>query len=54
MGYSEIEEVFCLTDDRKYKAFFNIAAESEIICGLKAKEKWITVKDENGNPSMPI
>jgi hypothetical protein len=54
MNYNEVEEIFCLTSDRRYKCFFNKAAESEQVCGLKLKEKWLTVKDEKGNIAMPI
>ena len=35
MNYSEIEEIFCLTSDKKYKYFFN--AETEQVFGLKGK-----------------
>lgn len=51
---SEIEEIFCLTEDKKYKYFLNMAAESEQIWGLKEKNNWITIKDSNNNITMPI
>lgn len=54
MTYSEVEEIFCLTDDRKYKYFFNKIAESEQVCGLKDKSGWITSKDEEGRTAMPL
>lgn len=54
MGYSEIEDIFCLTSDIKYKFFFNKVAETEQICGLKDKNGWVTTKDSSGNIAMPI
>jgi hypothetical protein len=54
MSYSEVEEIFCLTEDRKYKYFFNRVSESEQVCGLKDKNGWITVKDKEGRISMPL
>jgi hypothetical protein len=54
MNYGEVEEIFCLTEDRKYKYFFNKAAESEQVCGLKDKNGWITIKDKNNNAAMPV
>jgi hypothetical protein len=53
MDYSEIEEIFCLTEDKKYKYFFNKVAETEQVCGLKDKNGWITIKDEN-DIRMPL
>ena len=54
MNYSEVEEIFCLTEDRKYKYFFNKVLESEQVCGLKDKNCWTTVKDREGRISMPL
>lgn len=54
MDYSEVEEVFCLTPDKKYKYFFDRVAESEQVCGLKDKNGWITKKDEKGRITMPL
>lgn len=54
MNYSEVEEIFCLTEDRKYKYFFNKVAESEHVCGLKDKNGWITTKDDKGRTNMPL
>lgn len=54
MNYSEIEDIFCLTSDRKYKYFFTKTAETEQICGLKSKNGWVTTKDSNGKLAMPI
>lgn len=54
MSYSEVEEAFCLTEDRKYKYFFNKTAETEQVCGLKDKNGWVTVKDKEGSISMPV
>lgn len=54
MYYSEVEEIFCLTKDRKYKYFFDKVAETEQVWGLKDKNGWVTIKDENNNIAMPI
>jgi hypothetical protein len=54
MTYSEVEEIFCLTEDRKYKYFFNRVAESEQVCGLKDKNGWITISDDKGRIVMPL
>lgn len=54
MSYSEVEEVFCLTPDRRYKYFFNTAVESEQVWGLKDKKGWITMKDADNNTAMPL
>jgi hypothetical protein len=54
MSYSEVEKIFCLTEDRKYKYFFDKVAETEQVCGLKDKKGWITVKDGKGNTTMPV
>lgn len=54
MSYSDVEEVFCLTEDRKYKYFLNKLVETEQICGLKDKNGWITVNDSEGNTVMPV
>jgi hypothetical protein len=54
MNYSEVEEIFCLTSDRKYKYFLNKAAETEQVFGLKDNKGWITTKDEKGNAAMPV
>ncbi|MFL0245603.1 DUF2750 domain-containing protein [Candidatus Clostridium stratigraminis] len=54
MNYSEVEDIFCLTEDRKYKYFFNKVAESEQVCGLKDKNGFITTKDEKGRTAMPL
>ena len=54
MNYSEVEEIFCLTADRKYKYFLNKVTETEQVCGLKDKKGWVTVNDEKGNIAMPI
>lgn len=54
MNYSEVEEIFCLTPDRKYNYFLNKAAETEQVFGLKKNKGWVTIKDEKGNAAMPI
>lgn len=54
MYQSEVEEIFCLNDEEKYKYFFNKIAESEQIWGLKDKDSFITIKDSNGNIAMPV
>lgn len=54
MNYSEVEEVFCLTSDRKYKYFFSKAAEAEQVCGLKFRDQWLTLRDEKGRIAMPL
>lgn len=54
MDYNEIEEIFCLTGDRKYNYFFKLVAETETICGLKENERWVTAKDDQGNITMPV
>lgn len=54
MSYSEIEEIFCLPNDKKYKYFFDSVTETEQVCGLKDKSGWITTKDEKGNIAMPV
>jgi hypothetical protein len=54
MGYSEVEEIFCLTNDKKFKYFFDSVAETEQVCGLKNKNGWVTTKDEKGNIAMPL
>jgi hypothetical protein len=54
MNYSEVEEIFCLTAERKYKYFFSKAAETEQVCGLKNKNGWVTTKDDKGNIAMPL
>jgi hypothetical protein len=54
MDYREIEDIYCLPYDKKYKYFFNMIAESEQICGLKDKGLWVIINDEAGNISMPI
>jgi hypothetical protein len=54
MSYSDVESVFCLTPDRRYKQFFKIASESEQVWGFKDKKGWITIKDEDNNITMPV
>jgi hypothetical protein len=54
MYHSEIEEIFCLTEDNRYKYFLANIRESEQIWGLKDKNVWITIKDSNNNIAMPI
>ena len=54
MNYNEIEEIFCLAQNKKYEYFLTMAAESEQICGLKDNNGWITIKDESGNLAMPV
>lgn len=54
MNYSEVEEIFCLTEDRKYKYFFNKVFELEQVCGLKDKNGWITSKDDKGRIAVPL
>lgn len=54
MNYSEVEEIFCLKEDEKYKYFFKRAVESEQVCGLKDKNMWITISDDKGRISMPL
>lgn len=54
MNYSEVEEIFCLSEDRRYKYFFNRVAELEQVCGLKNKNGLVTIKDKNGDIAMPI
>jgi hypothetical protein len=54
MNYSEVEDIFCLTSDRKYKYFFNRVAETEQIFGLKDNKGWVITKDEKGNITMPV
>ncbi|MBC8059707.1 MAG: DUF2750 domain-containing protein [Clostridiaceae bacterium] len=54
MYHSEIEEIFCLTEDKRYKYFLNMVGEAEQIWGLKAKDSWVTIKDLENNITMPI
>jgi hypothetical protein len=54
MNYSEIEDIFCLSLDKKYKCFLKKAAELEQVYGLKRKNEWVTIMDEDGNIAMPI
>jgi hypothetical protein len=54
MNYSEIEEVFCLTEDRKYKYFINKITETEQICSLRDENGLVTTKDKEGNTAMPV
>ncbi len=54
MSYSDVESVFCLTPDKRYKQFFNVASEAEQIWGFKDKNGWITIKDEDNNIAMPV
>ena len=54
MYQSEVEEIFCLADDKKYKYFLNMIGESEQIWGLKDNNNWILIKDSNGNITMPL
>jgi hypothetical protein len=54
MDYSEVEDIFCLTSDRKYKYFFTKTTETEQVCGLKSKNGWITTKDSSGRLAMPV
>lgn len=54
MDYSEVEEIFCLTADRKFKYFLNKVSETEQVYGLKDNKGWITMKDEGNNIAMPL
>lgn len=54
MDYSEVEKIFCLNPDKKYKYFFSKAAETEQVCGLKDKNGWITLKDDKGHTATPV
>jgi hypothetical protein len=54
MNYSEVEDIFCLNPDRKYKYFLNKVSETEQVYGLKDKKGWITVKNDKNNIAMPI
>jgi hypothetical protein len=54
MNYSEVEDIFCLTPDRKYKYFFNKVSETEQVYGIKDKKGWITIKDEQNHIVMPV
>ena len=54
MYQSEVEEIFCLAEDKKYKYFLNMIGESEQIWGLKDNNNWILIKDSNGNITMPL
>lgn len=54
MNYSEVEDIFCSTDDKKYKYFIGKAAETEGVYGLKDGKGWVTTKDKTGNIVMPI
>lgn len=54
MYQSDIEEIFCSTDEKKYKYFLDMVVESEQIWGLKQKDNWITIKDLNNSIAMPL
>lgn len=54
MTYGEVEEIFCLTADRKHIYFLSKVVETEGIYGLKHNNEWITIKDSQGEIAMPI
>jgi len=54
MYQSEIEEIFCLAEDKQYKYFLNMVGELEQVWGLKDKESWVTIKDMNTDIAMPL
>ena len=54
MYQSEIEEIFCFSEDKKIKYFLGKVRETEQIWGLKDKGNWITIKDSNDKITMPI
>jgi hypothetical protein len=54
MYQSEIEEIFCLNEEKQYKYFLSKIAEAEQIWGLKDKDSFIVIKDLEGNIAMPI
>lgn len=54
MNYSEVEEIFCLTADRKHSYFLAKVVETECVYGLKQINEWITIKDSEVNVTMPI
>lgn len=54
MSYSEVEEIYCRSEEERYNYFFSKVTESEQICGLKDNNEWVTIKDKKGNIAMPI